>query len=186
MAEPFIRVDVETKGVNKYLRRIESRFPSQVKKALSAIGTILVKSIKRNFKVGGRPVKWKPLSPVTWEIRQKKGWTTPTPLTARGDLKNSINFNVTKDTVTVSPNKEYAAVQHFGAKKGSLFKGSVTVGPYTRRVPGGGKTTVRKHERRMVAPWGDIPARPFMLVQREDFVKIRRVLGKIVENSTRK
>lgn len=39
---------------------------------------------------------------------------------------------------------------------------------------------VRAHTRKMTLPWGNIPARPFMLVQNEDWDDMREVLGKFL------
>jgi len=74
-------------------------------------GEIAHASIRRNFEVGGRPTKWKPLSKVTIAL---KGHARP--LIRRGFLQN-ITVRPLRDHVLLGVQpaaKDYAARQHFG------------------------------------------------------------------------
>ncbi len=94
------------------------------------------------------------------------------PLRDTGRLMNSITRKATGSEVRVGTNVVYAAVHHFGAKRGSFGTKEVTVKPHTRLInqvfgrplTKARKVNVRAHQRSMPMPWGDIPARPFMLV----------------------
>lgn len=128
---------------------------------LRRAGGVVRESIRTNFAVGGRPEKWQPL-----KVRQGQ------PLRDTGRLQNSITSRVRGGVVLVGTNVEYAAVQNFGAKKGSFGETVVQVRAHQRTGKSGRAYTVRAHPRKVKLPRGDIPARPFMLVQDEDIVEI--------------
>lgn len=67
-------------------------------------------------------------------------------------LRNEITYKVGTNSVTVGTNLIYAAVQQFGQKKGASGKG---------------------------APWGDIPARPFLGADAADR---RRLLQEVADH----
>ena len=56
------------KRVTEMLQRVKNLRP-----ALKIIGEIGLTSIQRNFEVGGRPKKWKPLAPSTIKQRRRQG-----------------------------------------------------------------------------------------------------------------
>lgn len=88
--------------------------------------------------------KWKPLSPVTALLRKKgRGGQ---PLIDRSRLRTSITYLASSRDVLVGTNVKYAGTHQFGAKKGQY-----------------GKT-----KRNSPIPWGDVPARPFLGVSRDD------------------
>lgn len=146
----YIDFKIKDHGVQVLLKRIASRLGS-FKPGLELIGEIVHASIMKNFEKGGRP-EWKPLSPVTKKIRKEKGKWPGQILVVSGALKRII-YKAGQDRVTFSANPNYAILHQFGAKKGSL---------------GGG------------LPWGDIPARPFMMVQEEDWDEIKNELGDLL------
>ena len=67
-------------------------------------------------------------------------------------LRNEITYKVGANSVTIGTNLPYAAVQQFGQKKGASGKG---------------------------APWGDIPARPFLGADQSDR---RRLLQEVADH----
>lgn len=93
-------------------------------------------------------VMWDPLKESTVSKRRKG---SSKPLIDTGELRSSINSKATDNVAIVGTNKEYAAMQNFGAKKGDL--GSKLV-----------DETVREHQRRrrVESPWGNVPARRFI------------------------
>lgn len=144
------------------------------KRAMEAIGALAKESIKTNFAQGGRPDSWP-------RPKHRDGQ----PLRATGRLMNSIGKQVDGNTVYVGTNVVYAAPMHFGAKKGSFGTFVHMVKTHQRQVTQAfGKqlkfpvwATVGAHAREVSLPWGDIPARPFMLLQDEDVVEIKELLG---------
>ena len=116
------------------------------------IGEIVHRSVRKNFKEGGRPDKW-----AESKRAEAEGGQT---LIDKGRLKNSITVEAGKDSVLIGTNVGYAAVHHFG------FKGSVSIPAHSRKTKKG-KASVKAHSRKL-----KIAARPFMLVQDSDWKKI--------------
>ena len=72
---------------------------------------------------------------------------------------------VDEDRMMLATDKVYAATHQFGAKKGSF--GTVAV---ARPIGAAGRSggTLYSKGWMMSIPWGDIPAREFMMLQDED------------------
>lgn len=127
---------------------------------LLSIGAHLEESTKMRFREAKAPdgTRWAPNTRVTIEryLGERGGYgkagkinakgtalaTAKQPLTGATRLLGSQIIYQADDTLLqIGSNRIYAAVQHFGADKGSL---------------GGG------------APWGDIPARPYLGLSAQD------------------
>jgi len=132
--------------------------------ALHDIGEIVKSSVKHNFSAQGRPKKW----PASKRARDEGGQT----LSDTARLRNSFTVAVSNNSVAVGTNVVYARVHHFGAKKGSFGTFPVTVKAHKRKG-----SPVKAHQRSVKLPWGNIPARPFMMLQDEDKVEINAVLN---------
>jgi len=161
-----INVEIKDAEVKSMLERLISR----VKKATPAfreVGQIVRRSVIRNFEVGGRPEKWKPLAAATIlkGIRKKEYTRTGTlkayakrRITGRkilvdtGTLRNSISVEAYPDRAVVGP------------------KGSI---PYARIHQLGGQAG-RGHK-------VNIPARPYLMVQDEDWIEIKNALVRYLE-----
>lgn len=169
-----ITIIVDDTQVRQMLGDIARR-GSDLKPALSAVGSLIKESIRTNFAQGGRPAPWK-------AIKNRDGQ----PLRDTGRLMNSIARKVTASEVRVGTNVIYAAVHHFGAKRGSFGTKMATVKQHSRtmqiifgrRLKTPKTITVGTHQRRMALPWGDIPARPFMMVQDNDLINIRAIISR--------
>ena len=146
MSGAAVSVKVDDKGVRKLLAGILKRIGNPGP-AMKIVGEIVRTSIVRNFEKGGRPTKWKALSPET--LKTKKGTAILREQGMAGGLMGSVNYKPFNDKVVVSANKVYAAIHHFGGKAGR-----------------GRKVT--------------IPARPFMMVQDEDWVEMKAALGDFI------
>ena len=135
------------RGISELVERVTNLTPIH-----RILGEVAAASIDRNFEEGGRP-KWAPHSPVTIALTGEHGI-----LTLTGRMRRSINVQADDQSARVGTNAIYAAVQQFGALKGS-FKSSPRL-----------------------VPWGDIPARPFIAIQAEDKTEmveeVREYLGK--------
>ncbi len=167
-----IRYEIGTSELQQTVGEMAERVTNR-KRAMEAIGALARESVKTNFAAGGRPERWKP-------IKHRDGQ----PLRDTGRLMNSIGRLVDGTTVYVGTNIEYAAVHHFGARKGSFGVTVLPVKQHQRQVTQAfGKqlkfpvwATVAPHNRKVALPWGDIPARPFMILQDEDVVEIKELL----------
>lgn len=171
------RITFKMDDLRRVLRKVYGR-AKEPGPFLEVVGSIIQTSVHRNFEVGGRPERWAPLSPATARRRGATG-----PVLRRqgmaGGLMGSVNYQALGDRVLVGTNKVYGATHQFGAKKGQ-FGTVVAQVPAHERVTRHGTVRVRPHQRRQKVPWGDIPARPFLLVQDEDVVEIREAWGEYV------
>jgi phage virion morphogenesis protein len=147
VAGASITVDSNTRQVRDLVAELRGKL-EYMTPLMKIIGAIIQASVQKNFEEGGRP-KWAPLSPVTLLRRKSSGG----PLVVQGfagGLLGSISYKATERKVTIGTNKIYGAVQQFGAGKGAF-------GQTSRGAP---------------IPWGDIPARPYLMVQDEDWTEI--------------
>lgn len=106
---------------------------------------------------------------VSWKKSKRNGKT----LSDTGALKRSVSYSTSSDSVTVGTNLVYAKTMQFGAEKGSLGSGKAQVKSFTRK--NGQK--VRSHTRAFVAPWGNIPARPFIGISNSQMKKYRKMMA---------
>ena len=161
-----VTITINAEQLQAQIQAIAKRCGS-ARPAMEIVGSIVRSSVVRNFELEGRP-KWKPLSPAT--VRQRGA---AHPILRRqglaGGLAGSISYQAEDDRVRIGTNKVYAAVHQFGARKGHFGTKSVRVREHVRQMPGGRQARVRAHNRRQPLPWGDIPARPFLIIQNEDW-----------------
>jgi phage gpG-like protein len=127
---------------------------------------IVRESVVANFGFGGRPA-WKPL-------QHREG----SPLIKTGRLKNSIYSRYDSEAAYVYTAVKYAPTHQFGAERGEYGRTTAVVRGYSRA----NGVRVRGYAMRQQVPWGDVPARPFMMVQDEDIVKIQAEYAKFIEN----
>jgi phage gpG-like protein len=114
-----------------------------------SIQRVLAPSFKANFRAGGRPERWQPLADETVELR---GSSTPILVRSGRLMKTIQQFNIW------SINETQAAITDLPEK---IWYGKVQQGGLVK----GGKIDAA----------GNIPARPFVLIQGEDYDKIERV-----------
>jgi len=172
-----LSIEIKDHGVQEMLARIQRRV-KDLTPAMRIIGEIVRTSIVRNFELGGRPRKWRPLSPVT--LARRKGKKILMVQGLGGGLAGSIHWTAHSDRAVIGTDKAYAAVHQFGAKKGSFGTVEAQVKAHIRRLKSGKRVSVRAHTRKMKLPWGDIPARPFMMVQPEDWEEIKAELAEFI------
>lgn len=99
-----------------------------------AIANSFLTVVEDNFDAEGRPA-WAGLRPVTL-ARRRPG----KKLFQSGQLRSSITTQVSKDSVVIGTNDPKAPTHQFGARQGQY-------GTSSRNTP---------------LPWGVIPARPFL------------------------
>jgi phage virion morphogenesis protein len=163
---PGITLKINRKDLNKVLEGIADRMTDSTA-AMRKVGAIVRESIRTNFARSGRPDKWA-------KLQHRKGQA----LRDTNRLMNSITSVPAKNSVRVGTNVVYAGVHNYGAKKGEFGTFTMQVGPHYRTSKGGKRFGVRGHARKVKLPWGDIPARPFILVQKEDGPEISAILAK--------
>ena len=176
MTGTTITIKYDDKEVQAMFARIQ-RHLGNLTPAMKIIGQIVRTSVVRNFEVGGRP-KWKPLSRVT--LARRKGTKVLYRQGMAGGLLGSIHAKAYRDRAVIGTNKAYAAVHQFGARKGSFGQFTANIKAHMRKTKSGKGGNVRAHTRRVKLPWGDIPARPYLMVQNEDWAEIRRALGEYI------
>ena len=170
MAGAAITVKIDDKQVKEMIRRIQKNL-GDLTPVMKIIGSTVRTSIIRNFEKSGRPTKWKKHSKQT-EDRRGKGAKILMAQGFAGGLAASINYRAHKKSVKVGTNKIYGAVHQFAAKKGSFGSIVANIKAHLRKG-----VKVKAHERKMKLPWGDIPARPFLMIQDEDWTEIRAALN---------
>lgn len=189
MAGTTIEIVANDKKVSELLLQIQKKL-GDLTSANKIIGSTVRASVIRNFEKSGRPKKWKKHSALTKKLRGK-GAKILMAQGLAGGLAASINYQADKDSARIGTNKVYAAVHQFGAKKGSfgtfvetirahvrkIKSRSLTRGKKRKRKIASGVAFVKQHDRKVKLPWGDIPARPFLMVQKQDWDEIREALG---------
>lgn len=164
MSGVLITSKADATEVNGLLSALAGRM-GDLTPAMRVIGETLRVSVLRNFEKGGRPEAWNPLSEF---IKRKQGGGVLRRRGMGGGLMGSITWTAGPTSVAVGTNEAeggtnvavgtnsvYGATHQFGAKQGAFGK--------TKR---GGPI-----------PWGDIPARPFLVVQDDDWAEIRETLA---------
>lgn len=131
---------VEIKGLdalNEGIDRLIGLVGNDGHQAYDDIGRLGVQFIGSRIEEGkGDPETgeaWAALS--DWYETEKKETSSGGILSFEGDLEDDIRHQVDGNEIIVGTNRVYAATMHFGAEKGEFGNG---------------------------APWGDIPARPFL------------------------
>jgi len=170
MSGVIIAVKINDRKVKALLGRMQRNL-GDLTPATKIIGSIIRTSVVRNFEKSGRPAKWKKHSRLTAK-RRGKGAKILMAQGLAGGLAGSINYQAGKNSVKIGTNKIYGAIHQFGAKKGSFGTVTANISPYFRQG-----IKVKEHTRKMKLPWGDIPARPFLMIQNEDWTEIRAALN---------
>jgi phage virion morphogenesis protein len=176
-----IEVQVQDEQVKQMLSSLASRI-SDMTPAMRRIAGIMHDSVEENFAAGGRP-RW----PMSHRAKEQGGMT----LQDTGRLAGSLSQQATANEAIVGTNVKYAAVQQFGAKKGSFGTFAVKVKAHERKITqafgralkGTLAVQVKSHNRNTKLPWGDIPARPFMMIQPEDWGEINASLCDFLEGA---
>lgn len=116
------------------------------------IGEILVSSIGRSFRKGGRynpskePDQYAGGS-ATWLKSARASEDSGVTLMQRGILAKSVTYRADARSVTIGTNLVYGAIHHFGGEAGRKIDGKYSV---------------------------TLPARPWLVVQPEDYEEIEQ------------
>ena len=156
----MIEVKIDSQSVTEALRRLAAS-AADPEPALKMIGERMVRSTKKRFKTSTAPdgAKWLPNKPST--LKRKKG--NKPLIGATHSLATQISYAVSLDTLKVGSPMIYAATQQFGASRGQFGK----------------------NKRNHPIPWGDIPARPFLGVSKEDEEMIDNTVAEYLHRAVR-
>lgn len=109
------RIDVTQIGagnVKKLLADAQERM-RDLSSPLKQGGNLMLRSMGRNFKSGGRPL-WRPLKAATARFKARNGYS-PLPLTRSGALQRSVTFAVrNRNRLAIGTSIPYGAVHQFG------------------------------------------------------------------------
>lgn len=160
MSKPPITIDIDDREVRAALANLQRRV-SDLTPVMHDIGQALVEGMRARLRDGrdveGRP--FAPNSPVT--LARKKG---ARPLVDSGTMAGQFAYQAGRDYVEAGSNAEQAATLHFGARQGAFG-----------------------HDRRgHPLPWGDIPARPFVGLSKEDEQAVLETIAEALEQATQK
>lgn len=128
-------------------------------------------SISQNFREGGRPNRWKPSKRTKTARKSKTDKKTRygKTLVNTGTLQNSINTQITNDSIIIGTGVIYARTHQFGDNKtyNQSIKGHTrTINQaFGRSLTKPITVNVRSHSRNIQR---NIPARPFLMIQEAD------------------
>lgn len=143
-----IKVTIEDEGVRETLKNIQER-AGDLKPVMGAIGEIVRASIRRNFEAGGRPDKWQPLKAATIFARmRRKHW--PGKILIEKGVSGGLLGSLSYQAF---PDKVVV----------SANKKYAAIHHFGGKAGRGGKA--------------NIPARPFLMVQKEDWAEIRTAIA---------
>jgi phage virion morphogenesis protein len=153
-----INVKIDDQQVRQMLERLQQRM-GDLSPVMRVIGEIVRTSVVKNFESGGRP-RW----PVSKRAAQQGGQT----LIKSSRLMKSITWKASRDSVAIGTNVLYAAIHQLGGK----------TGPHEIRPKN--KKALRTPFgifRKVKHPGSKIPARPFLMVQDEDWRQIAATIS---------
>lgn len=149
---------------------------------LKRVATIMFQSVMQNFREEGTDKeKWKPLSPFTLAMRQKKKKGSVKILQDTGRLRNSIFPVIGYNYAAVGTNVEYAKIHQFGGK---IRLPAMTIYPVRKKalrfVVDGEEVFAKKAE--IPARTVKIPKRPFLWLReshKERIINLAKRMFKI-------
>jgi len=114
-------INAESQGVKTTLTGLAYK-AQNLEPVFKVFGEHMIRSIARNFKAGGRPVKWTP------SIRaQETGGKT---LIKFRDLQNSVTPREDNSSLTLGTNVIYARIHQLGGQAGRGRKVTIPARPY--------------------------------------------------------
>ncbi len=155
---PSITVTADDREVKNMLSRLSSRM-ADTTPVMRIIGEIVRASVERNFAAEGRPA---------WKKSHRAAADGGQTLSLTGRLRRSITVAAGKGWAAVGTNVAYAAVHQFGGQSRPHI-----IEPKSKKA----LRTPYGIFRRVRHPGSKIPARPFLMVQPEDWAEIRATIN---------
>ncbi|MEW6263376.1 MAG: phage virion morphogenesis protein [Thermodesulfobacteriota bacterium] len=155
-----ISVTTSDTGVAKVLATLQARVEN-LTPAMKIVGRLIRDSVVKNFEAGGRPKRWKPSARAMLEEGQT--------LRDSGRLYKSIVSKAYADRAVIGTNVIYALIHQTGGRTPAHV-----IRPKTKKAlfwPG-----ARHPVGAVRHPGSNIPPRPYLLVQDEDYIEIEATL----------
>ena len=156
-----VTVNINVRDFNRSLAALMRKVRDQ-RSMWEEIGFILLKSVDENFEQEGRP-DWDEWDPAVGETKPPGDKI----LTDSGQLRRSVTHDADAEGVTIGSNLEYAAIHQFGGqtKPHEIKARFASVLHFFM-----GQTPI--FAKAVQHPGSKIPARPFLMVQDEDYEKM--------------
>jgi len=161
-----VKYTLKDLGVKRRIKKIGKNL-ANFRKPLKECGLVMVRSVSKTFKAGGRPVKWKP----SWRAKAEGGKT----LIKTARLMRSITMRVLGKILYVGTNVVYGRIHQLGGR----IQENVTVKQHYRFITKafgkpieGRRVLVKSHQREVDI---EMPARPFLVAQNVDLRVFRRI-----------
>ena len=148
-----IRVEIDDDEAQAALGRLV-RAGADLSPFMRSAAGHLEDSVRESFRRQASPAgPWAPLKPSTLRERQRRGYRPGPILQRSGALKRSVTSESDATSATAGTNLRYASTHQFGA----------SAGEYGVRLGRRGSGPI---------PWGDVPARPFLVLWPEHKTEI--------------
>jgi len=156
-------IEINNKEIMRMLDELSERLEDP-EDLMTELEGVLLDAVMENFDSGGRSEDgqtevWEDLKQSTIDKRKLQHGDKYQVMIVTGGLRDSMSGYHDKEKAGVLTNKIYATTMHFGAKKGEF----------------GNDKSGRP------IPWGDIPARPFMMITNEERAEISDILQKYLK-----
>lgn len=159
-----ISIQVNDSEVRSLLDRMAGRM-ADTTPMMRIIGETVRTSVERNFAADGRP---------RWEVSGRAASDGGQTLSLTGRLRRSFTVAAGNGWAAVGTNVLYAAIHQFGGKTRPH-----TIEPRNKKA----LRTPYGIFRRVHHPGSRIPARPFLMVQPEDWTEIRAAINDYLTGS---
>jgi len=157
-----IKYSIHDMEMKTALKDLSTRL-SRPQKALKECGLVLLRSISKTFKAGGRPVRWKPSK----RARLTGGRT----LIDTARLLRSITMKAAAKSVTWGTNVKYAAMHQLGGK----VAGRTIFPKRAKALRWIGPDGSVRFAKKVTIPAFNMPARPFLVIQDADWRVFRKI-----------
>lgn len=135
------------------------------RQALKECGLVLLRSISKTFKAGGRPVRWKP--------SRRAKLTGGRTLIDTARLLRSITMDVAARSLKVGTDVKYAAIHQLGGR----IPGRVVLPRRAKALRWIDKNGNVRFAKKVTIPAFTMPARPFLVIQDADWRVFQRIFG---------
>jgi len=157
-----IKTSIHDAEMKAMLKNLSTRL-TRPGKPLKECGLVLLRSISKTFKTGGRPVRWKP--------SKRAQFTGGKTLIDTARLMRSITMKAAGKTLTVGTNVKYAAMHQLGGR----IPGRTIFPKRAKALRWIDRNGNVRFAKKVTIPGFDMPARPFLVIQDTDWRVFRRI-----------
>lgn len=128
----MVSVRVEARGLSDvkiFLDGVKRRMVN-LSPAMKKAAVLMLGSVDKNFKSGGRPAPWRPLAFSTLREKRRKGYS-PLPLTRTGQMKRSIAEGFpSQNSFSIGTAVKYARIHQYGGRAGRGHRANIPARPF--------------------------------------------------------